>query len=144
VGVAGPDRPDHWPGPAPAHRCATSPDLELRHRRHARVEDRIRAGKDTGLCNLPFHDAAQNRVWLEVCALAAELIAFTQRLALTGWARIAEPKRLRLRLFGVAGRVVRTGRRRVLKIPRHLALGRAHDQRTRPARTPGQHLTGSP
>jgi Transposase DDE domain group 1 len=44
------------------------------------------------------------------------LIAFTQRLALTGWARIAKPKRLRLRLFGVAGRVVRTGRRRVLKI----------------------------
>jgi hypothetical protein len=92
-------------------------DLELRHRRHARVEDRIRAGKDTGLRNLPFHDAAQNRVWLEICALAAELIAFTQRLALTGWARIAEPKRLRLRLFGVAGRVVRTGRRHVLKIP---------------------------
>lgn len=92
-------------------------DLELRHRRHARVEDRIRTGKDTGLRNLPFHDAAQNRVWLEICALAAELIAFTQRLALTGWARIAEPKRLRLRLFGIAGRVVRTGRRRVLKIP---------------------------
>jgi hypothetical protein len=79
-------------------------DLELRHRRHARVEDRIRAGKDTGLRNLPFHDAAQNRVWLEVCALAADLLAWTQRLASTGWARVAEPKRLRLRLFGVAGR----------------------------------------
>jgi hypothetical protein len=92
-------------------------DLELRHRRHARVEDRIRAGKDTGLRNLPFHDAAQNRVWLEICALAADLIAWTQRLALTGWARVAEPKRLRLRLFGVAGRVVRTGRRLTLKIP---------------------------
>jgi len=92
-------------------------DLELRHRRHARVEDRIRAGKDTGLRNLPFHDAAQNRVWLEVCALAADLIAWTQRLALTGWARVAEPKRLRLRLFGVAGRLVRTGRRLTLKIP---------------------------
>ena len=92
-------------------------DLELRHRRHARVEDRIRAGKDTGLRNLPFHDSAQNRVWLEICALAADLIAWTQRLALTGWARIAEPKRLRLRLFGIAGRVVHTGRRRTLKIP---------------------------
>jgi len=31
-------------------------DLELRHRRHTRVEDRIRAGKDSGLRNLPFHD----------------------------------------------------------------------------------------
>ena len=28
-------------------------DLELRHRRHARVEDRILAGKDSGLRNLP-------------------------------------------------------------------------------------------
>jgi hypothetical protein len=32
--------------------------LELRHRRHARVEDRIRAAKETGLANLPFHNAA--------------------------------------------------------------------------------------
>jgi hypothetical protein len=92
-------------------------DLELRHRRHARVEDRIRAGKDTGLRNLPFHDAAQNKVWLEICALAADLIAWTQRLTLTGWARVAEPRRLRLRLFAIAGRLVRTGRRTTLKIP---------------------------
>jgi len=91
-------------------------DLELRHRRHARVEDRIRCGKDTGLRNLPFHDFTQNQVWLEICALAADLIAWTQRLALTGTHRIAEPKRLRLRIFGVAGRLVRSGRRRVLKI----------------------------
>jgi hypothetical protein len=32
------------------------PELELRHRRHARVEDRIRNAKDTGMRNLPFHD----------------------------------------------------------------------------------------
>jgi hypothetical protein len=38
------------------------PDLELRHRRHARVEDRIRNAKDTGMRNLPFHDLAQNRI----------------------------------------------------------------------------------
>jgi hypothetical protein len=92
-------------------------DLELRHRRHARVEDRIRAAKDTGLRNLPFHDTAQNRIWLEICALAAALIAWTQRLALRGWARLAEPKRLRLPLFSTAGRLVRTARRVVLKIP---------------------------
>ena len=34
-------------------------DLELRHRRPARVEDRIRAAKDTGLANLPFHDTTR-------------------------------------------------------------------------------------
>nr|WP_246486380.1 IS1380 family transposase [Kribbella qitaiheensis] len=31
------------------------PDLEVEHRGHARVEDRIRTGKDTGMRNLPFH-----------------------------------------------------------------------------------------
>ena len=92
-------------------------DLEVRHRRHARVEDRIRAAKDTGLRNLPFHDAAQNQIWLEICALAADLIAWTQRLSCTGWAATAEPKRLRLRLFAVAGRLIRTARRHALKIP---------------------------
>jgi hypothetical protein len=46
------------------------PDLELRHRRHARVEDRIRNAKDTGMPNLPFHDLAQNQIWLAITALA--------------------------------------------------------------------------
>jgi hypothetical protein len=41
-------------------------DLELRHRRHARVEDRIRAAKETGLRNLPFHDTDQNRIWVAI------------------------------------------------------------------------------
>jgi len=35
------------------------PDLELRHRRRARAEDRIRNAKDTGLTNLPLHDFNQ-------------------------------------------------------------------------------------
>jgi hypothetical protein len=36
------------------------PDLELRHRRRARCEDRIRISKDTGLMNLPLQGFAQN------------------------------------------------------------------------------------
>ena len=40
--------------------------LELRHRRHARVEDRIRAAKATGLANLPFDAWRRNAVWLEL------------------------------------------------------------------------------
>ena len=91
-------------------------DLELRHRRHARVEDRIRAGKDTGIRNLPFHDAAQNQIWLAVAALAADLLAWTARLALPASAATYEPKRMRLRILAVAGRIVRTARRRVLHI----------------------------
>ena len=90
-------------------------DLELRHRRHARVEDRIRAAKDTGMRNLPFHDMNQNRIWLAVAALAADLLAWTARLALPT-AAVYEPKRLRLRILATAGRLVRSARRRVLHI----------------------------
>ena len=91
-------------------------DLELRHRRHARVEDRIRAAKDTGLRNLPFHDLDQNRIWVAITALAADLLAWCARLALPTTAAGYEPKRLRLRILAVAGRLVRTARRRVLHI----------------------------
>jgi hypothetical protein len=91
-------------------------DLELRHRRHARVEDRIRAAKDTGLRNLPFHDLNQNKIWLAIVALAQDLLAFTARLALPATAAGYEPKRLRLRILAVAGRIVRTARQATLKI----------------------------
>ncbi|MCU1588883.1 MAG: transposase family protein [Frankiales bacterium] len=92
---------------------------ELLHRQRARAEDRIRCLKDTGLRNLPLHDFAANELWLELVALAADLLAWTQHLALTGTAaRTWEPKRLRLRLLNIAGRVVRTGRRRLLRLPR--------------------------
>jgi hypothetical protein len=91
-------------------------DLELRHRRRARCEDRIRCAKQTGLRNLPLHDFAQNQLWCELVTLACELLAWMQILALTGDARRWEPKRLRLRLFTAAGRLVRGGRRLRLRL----------------------------
>jgi Transposase DDE domain group 1 len=91
-------------------------DLELRHRRRARCEDRIRAAKDTGLRNLPLHGFAQNQVWCELVAMACELTAWMQMLALDGPARAWEPKRLRLRLFAAAGRLARSGRRMRMRI----------------------------
>ena len=96
-------------------------DLELRHRRRARCEDRIRAAKDTGLANLPLHDFAQNQIWCAIVALACELTAWMQILALAGQegyeqARRWEPKRLRLRLFSIPARAARTGRRRLLHL----------------------------
>jgi hypothetical protein len=92
-------------------------DLELRHRRRARAEDRIRCAKDTGLANLPLHDFAQNEVWCALVALAADLLAWMQTLALTGHeARRWEPKRLRLRLLSIPARHARTGRRRLLHL----------------------------
>jgi hypothetical protein len=91
-------------------------DLELRHRRRARCEDRIRCAKDTGLRNLPLHGYDQNQIWCQIVALACDLLAWTQMLALTGPARRWEPKRLRLRLFSCAGRIVRGSRRLRLRL----------------------------
>jgi hypothetical protein len=91
-------------------------DLELRHRRRARCEDRIRNAKDTGLRNLPLHGFAQNQLWCELVALAGELTAWAQLLAFDGAARCWEPKRLRLHIFSAAARLTRGGRRLRLRI----------------------------
>lgn len=98
---------------------STDPDivfLEARHRGHARVEDRIRAGKDSGMRNLPFGDFARNQAWLALVLLSADLVAWCQRLLLDGELRVAEPKRLRYALWHCAGRLVRTGRRLILRL----------------------------
>jgi len=93
------------------------PDLELRHRRRARCEDRIRTAKVTGLQNLPLHGFDQNRIWLALVQLACELVAWMQMLALTDTqARRWEPKRLRLRLLSIAGRIARHARRVRLRL----------------------------
>ncbi|WP_406357435.1 IS1380 family transposase [Streptomyces sp. NBC_01635] len=94
-------------------------ELELRHRLRARAEDRIRAARATGLRNLPLHTTAQNQVWLEIVQIALDLLAWMPMLALTGQARLWEPRRLRFRLFTAAGHLVTTGRRRILRLARH-------------------------
>lgn len=59
-------------------------DLELRHRRRARCEDRIRNAKDSGLRGLPLQGFDQNRIWCALVMLAADVTAWAQILALTG------------------------------------------------------------
>ena len=90
--------------------------LELRHRGRARVEDSIRAGKDTGMRNLPHHCFEHNQTWLELSLIAQDLLCWTKLLCLTGELATAEPKRLRHRLLHTAGRVVRHGRRTRLRL----------------------------
>lgn len=99
--------------------------LEQLHRARAVVEDRIRCGKDTGLRNLPFRTFQPNAAWLELVLLAQDLIAWTQRLILTGELARAEPKRLRYRLLHVAGRLTRHARRLRLHLPRGWPWGEA-------------------
>ena len=97
--------------------------LEQLHRHHAVVEDRIRCGKDSGLENLPFRAFAANAAWLELVLIGQDLLAWTQRLLLTGELARCEPKRLRYRLLHVAGRLTRHARRLRLHLPRGWAWG---------------------
>jgi hypothetical protein len=92
--------------------------LELRHRQRARIEDRIRAAKATGLRNLPFDRWRRNTVWLELVLAAQDLLCWTQALLLDGALALAEPKTLRYRLLHVAARIVRHARRRILRLQR--------------------------
>jgi hypothetical protein len=91
--------------------------LEARHRAHARVEDRIRCAKDTGLRRLPSREFAINQAWCIATAIAADLIAWLQIHALDGDLATAEPKRLRYRLLHTAARLTHGQRRRWLRIP---------------------------
>ncbi len=91
--------------------------LEARHRAHARVEDRIRHAKDTGLGRFPSREFAINQTWLALTMIAADLVAWLKLLALDGDLAKAEPKALRYRLLHVPARLVHGARRRRLRIP---------------------------
>ena len=53
--------------------------LELRHRQHARVEDRIRQATAFGLRDLPCRGQEENSAWLEAVLAAADLAPLTWR-----------------------------------------------------------------
>ncbi len=90
--------------------------LELRQRRHARVEDRIRGAKACGLRNFPFEDFVRNEAWLVLVVIAQDLLAWTARLCLDGALAKAEPATLRYQLLHVAARLARRGRNLHLRI----------------------------
>jgi hypothetical protein len=94
--------------------------LDARHRAHARVEDRIRCAKDTGLRRFPSRDFAINTAWLTAVMIATDLVAWAQTMLLhdSPLAK-AEPKTLRYRLLHVAARLTRGQRRTWLRIDRH-------------------------
>ena len=92
--------------------------LEVRHRAHARVEDRIRAAKDTGLVGLPFSDYVANEAWMQLILLAQDLLCWTQRLCFTGELARAEPRTFRFRVLHTAARIARSARRVTLRLSR--------------------------
>ncbi len=94
--------------------------LDARHRSRARVEDRIRTGKDTGLNRFLSKLFAINQAWLACALTAIDLLAWTQTILLHDDPSLAkaEPKTLRYWLLHTAGRLVHGGRRLRLKIDR--------------------------
>jgi DDE family transposase len=92
--------------------------LELRHRLHARVEDRVLEATELGLGRLPFQALDPNQSCFELLLIAQDLLAWLRRLVLDGELQLARPKRLRHRLLHVAGRLTRSARRRTLQLPR--------------------------
>jgi hypothetical protein len=91
--------------------------LARRHRQRARVEDRIRDDKDTGLAKLPFKRFDLNEVWLELVMLAHDLLVWAQTLCLDGELAKAAPKRLRYRVLHIAARLAFSARRARLHLP---------------------------
>ena len=92
--------------------------LELRHREHARVEDRIRQAKATGLRNLPCRAWDENAAWLETVLTALDLIVWTKLIGFPDTPELAccEIAAFRYRILHVAARLTRSARRLHLRL----------------------------
>jgi Transposase DDE domain group 1 len=92
--------------------------LELRHRQHARVEDRIRELKNTGLRNLPCHGFWANAAWLEIVLAATDLVTWTRLIGFGGQHALArvEIGTFRYRVLHVAARITHSARQRRLSL----------------------------
>jgi Transposase DDE domain group 1 len=95
--------------------------LDLRHRQHARVEDRIRQAKATGMRNFPCHSYAANSAWLEIVMTAMDLVAWTKLLGFADEPDLAtcEIATFRYRVLHVAARITRSARQTRLRIDRN-------------------------
>jgi Transposase DDE domain group 1 len=93
--------------------------LEVRHRRHGEVENRIKNAKDCGLERMPFTRFDANAAWMEMVLAAADLLVWCQQLLLDGELAVAEPRTLRYRLLHVAARLLHRSRQVWLRLPEH-------------------------
>jgi Transposase DDE domain group 1 len=107
---------DTGPGVIPAQVAG----LELRHRQHARVEDRIREGKAAGLRNLPCRGFAENSAWLEAVLAAADLVCWAKLICFARVPSLArcEIAAFRYRVLHAAAQLTRSARRTWLRIDR--------------------------
>ncbi len=92
--------------------------LDLVHRLHAGVEDRVRTNKAMGLRNLPSQSWTVNTGWVLAANIAADLDAWTRLLGLYDEPDLAraEPDTLRYRLWHLPATLTSHARRRTLAI----------------------------
>lgn len=93
--------------------------LDVLHRAHAVVEDRVRTEKAMGLRNLPSKHWQVNTGWVLACNVAADLDAWTRLLGLFDHDDLvrAEPDTLRYRLWHIPAKLTAHARRRRLHLP---------------------------
>ena len=92
--------------------------LDLRHRQHARVEDRIRQLKATGLGNLPCHRSDADAAWLEIILAATDLVGWAKLIGFAEHPDLAtcEVGTFRYRVLHAAARITRGARQIRLRI----------------------------
>jgi Transposase DDE domain group 1 len=96
---------DTGPGLVPGQAAG----LELRHRQHARIEDRIREAKSSGLRNLPCRAWNENAAWLEAVLTAVDLVCWTKLICFADTPELARCQihAFRYRVLHVAARITR-------------------------------------
>ena len=94
--------------------------LDVLHRAHAGVEDRVRTNKNMGLAKLPSSAWTVNCGWILAANLAADIDAWTRLLGLHDHDDLnqAEPDTLRYRLLHLPAKLTRHTRTRTLTISR--------------------------
>lgn len=94
--------------------------LELRHRQHARVEDRIRQAKAAGLRNFPCRGQDENSAWLEAVLAAADLVCWAKLICFAHVPSLArcEIAAFRYRVLHAAAQLTRSARQTRLRIDR--------------------------
>ena len=90
--------------------------LDLMMRAHAHVESHIQRLKDSGLCRFPFTKLGANEAWMFAVMLSADLVRWFQLVCLDDAWRDARPKALRWGIFHAPGRLIRTARRRIVRV----------------------------
>lgn len=91
-------------------------EIEADHRRHAIVEQSIAELKSAGLAHLPSSRFMANAAWLALAVIAHNLARAVGLLA-GGSLHRATATTLRRAIFTMPGRLVRSGRRRRLRLP---------------------------